>query len=245
MHLTNMPTRLQGWKHAPCFALGTTEVPATGHIMLDYESDNGVLENGPTDPDYGKAVSRGLSELIRFRNLTRARIAWYGWPYPRHASHVEPFAKHFDQMVSRADWLAPTCYVSGSGGEVERGKFFREAAIRMMVKSKPCYGCISDWDIGTSRVVTDDEWVTQCKAARAAGSHGVYLWTGMEWRVWAAKKFDSADAGVRHNAAKAWAELLGMWDFTGEQTEENIDAQRLRVCRKLIEKAEWAWRMSK
>lgn len=247
MHLTNIALRVlpRPWKHAPCVALGTTEVPPSGYLMLDYEEDNGVLEHGPTHDHYAKVANRATGELLRFRNITRAKIGWYGWPYPRHASHVEPFAKHFDAMVSRADWLAPCCYVSGDGNEIERGKLFRESAIRMQVKSKDTYGCISEWDIATSRTVTDDEFVTQCKAARAAGSKGVYLWTGMEWRVWAAKKFDSADAGVRHNAAKAWAELLGMWGFIGEQTEENIDAQRLRVGRQLMDKADWAWRVSK
>ncbi len=244
MHMTNIAVTAQGWKTAPCLALGTTEFPASGHVMIDHETENGIIEDGQPN-DVARVAARCNAEMLRIRNSTRARICWYGWPYPREESHVERFAARFGPMVSRSDWLAPCCYVSSSGGEIERGSLFRRCVTLMRCRSKDAYGCISDWTLDSTRPVTDDEWILQCRAARAAGCVGVYLWTGMEYRVWASGHFSSVNPKVKDEAARAWAELLGMWGFTGLATAKNIESERRRVGVAMMRKAETAWRESK
>ena len=246
MHLTTLPIGIRGWTRAPSVALGTTEIPNAGWLMLDYENDNGILEEGPRNERYADVIERATLELNRFRNLTRARIGWYGWPYPRNEEQAVTFAKHFGPIVRQADWLAPCCYAQHEPIEERYGELFALCVTAMQCKKRPRFGVVSDWMLDSSRAVTWAEAVRQCRAARAAGCGSLFVWSGVDYHVWAAKLNHSDNPTVMDTINRSRATLLGSWGFRiSEWTEANIEREHVRVGAQIVGMFAQAWKETK
>lgn len=250
MRRTNLDTGLI--QYAPCVAPYAQFPFESDMVVLDHEEDNGAIEMGVSD------ALRKAHEIVsdtRRRMRSGARLACYGWPFPRDVSQATAFAPLFAGLLRKADYLAPCCYAASADEEpdaiVRRGALYSECVARMPreVWAKRRFGVVSDFPLDSGSPCSERQVRAQCLAARVAGCDSLYVWSGLPHRVWQATRV-SVDPQVRSAIRAARLMLDEKWgfDMAGRHgdpdawTNDDIQRRYAAVAKRIARMFMNAWR---
>lgn len=244
-HMTNMPAAA-GFTFAPAFVPGEDFDRRAKYVMLDHETENGAIEDGDID-----AIWRAIGVVASVCASTTAKIGAYGWPYPREEGHVGKFADNFSPMLRYCHWLAPCCYVYSADEDADRPEYRGDLFARCVgwmgksIASRPRWGVVSDWTNDSRSPCDDAMFLRQCRAARRAGCREIYVWSGMAYRVWAARMQVGPAHTAWMNVQRARTELLGLWNFAvSSWTPAEIDREYVAKSSAVLSRFLAAWRES-
>lgn len=217
LRLTNLePTK--GWRMADSWRpLVDMPIRRCTHVLIDHESEDEAIGRG--DPD---AVRRAITAFEEAKAKTRAKLGWYGWPYPLNAQDEKRLARAFAPLVALADFAAPCCYVNGDGNAPGRAVHW-DNCVSSFLGTKPIIAVVSDGMLGRDGACSGEERAEQAEAARICRADGYYVWSGLPDRVrrvaqWLNSPWlnDSSHPDYM-TCRRARDELLNRWGFVGSE----------------------------
>lgn len=239
--MTPMLTNLHafaGWKQSPCIAPQTTEIPSADWVMIDHESEDEAIGNSDE-----QAIARAFGYLDALRKATKAKLGWYGWPYPNNEDDIPRLAQAFDALLLEADWIAPCCYATGDGRAFDRAKLCRSCLQWAGASKKPCIGVVCPGLLNSERIATDAEIAEQVHAARTVGASSIYVWSSMDYHVWASTVNVDQGHPAYQQMHRSRATLMGKWGFSVPAwTPEAVGLEYRNKSRDILTAFARAWR---
>lgn len=179
-HLTNLPP-IRGFSKAPCVDpdyLASADLRGEPIVVMDYERTEGQIAKGD-----GQATLDAHAVLNTFRNAVPAttKLGWYWWP-PCYFSWDVEGAHHFEKLVERTDFLAPSFYCTSDKPSdiMNCAKYWLGAISKYEthVRRLPRIGFVCPVQVFSGRACTPEEIRLQVAACKLARCDCLYVWSG-------------------------------------------------------------------
>ncbi len=178
LHFTNLPP-IKGYVNVPCVNaqhLSSFNLRKDPIVVIDHESTEAKIAAGDLS-----AISEAHEVMDEFRCATPAKLGWYWWP-PCYASWGVAGAPHFEALVDRADFLAPSfyCATDDPNDILASAKYWLDAIskFRADIRKKPSFGFVCPVQIFSGRACTQVEIRMQVAACKLAKCQNLYVWSG-------------------------------------------------------------------